>query len=209
MTSGLYERTEKWKIKNKLAHNTPEAKEKHKQTAIKQYSDPEQIEKARKSHLGKQPNLGKKHSKEAKEKSSKTQKKKYQDPEYKEKHRQAQNKAWENPKSREKARKSAIKRIENHYGVCLPNYNPKACEYFLLFDEMYNTKGRYAVYGNGEYLIKELGYFPDYINFDLKLIIEYDEGHHFENGVLRERDVQRQQEIQKHFPDFEFFRIKE
>jgi very-short-patch-repair endonuclease len=75
---------------------------------------------------------------------------------------------------------------------------------------MYNTKGRYAVYGDGEYQIESLGYFPDYINFSLKLIMEYDESHHFdENGNLLERDVQRQKEIQDHFPDFEFRRIKE
>jgi hypothetical protein len=40
--------------------------------------------------------------------------------------------------------------------------------------------------------------------------MEYDESHHFdENGNLLERDVQRQKEIQDHFPDFEFRRIKE
>lgn len=115
-----------------------------------------------------------------------------------------------NPESVKKLRISALKRIEKNYGIATPSYNLSACEYFKSFDEQNNTKGRYAVYGDGEYLIEDLGYFPDYINFDLKLIIEWDEEHHFdENGNLNLKDVQRQQEIQKHFPDFEFRRIRE
>ena len=67
----------------------------------------------------------------------------------------------------------------------------------------------YACNGNGgEYHIKELGYFPDYINFDLKVIMEWDEKRHFdENGNLKKEDLVRQKEITNHFPDFEFIRI--
>jgi len=76
--------------------------------------------------------------------------------------------------------------------------------------EQNNTKGIYAMYGGGEYEIPNIWYFPDYINFDLKLIIECDEKRHFdENGNLLEKDIQRQKEIQEHFPDFTFRRIEE
>jgi hypothetical protein len=90
----------------------------------------------------------------------------------------------------------------------MPGYNKTACEYFKKFDEEHNTKGRYAMYGGGEYKIEELGYFVDYINFDLKLIIEWDEPRHYVNGQLRDKDIIRQEEIQKLYPYFEFRRIK-
>lgn len=102
-----------------------------------------------------------------------------------------------------------IKQIEQNYGICFPNYNPKACEFFKSFDDANNTKGHYAMCGGGELQISELGYFPDYINFEKKLIIEYDEPHHYdESGNLKEKDRIRQREIQKHFSDFRFERIK-
>ena len=103
-----------------------------------------------------------------------------------------------------------IKSIEEKNGFCYPNFNINACEFFKQFDEENNTKGRYAVYGGGEFFIKELGYFPDYINFEEKIIMEWDEEYHFdENGYLEEKDVQRQKEIQAFYPDFEFRRIRE
>lgn len=108
-----------------------------------------------------------------------------------------------------KLRIAAIRHIEKNYGIRFPSYNKRACEYFKKFDEAHNTKGKYAVYGGGEYKIEEFGYFVDYINFDLKLIIEYDESWHYINGKLREKDVKRQKEIQQVFHDFEFRRIKD
>jgi len=99
----------------------------------------------------------------------------------------------------------AIKRIEENHGICMPGYNKKACEFFKNYDEKNNTKGHYAVYGGGEHYIKELGYWPDYINFDKKIIIEFDEKYH--NKRL-EKDAIRQQQIQKLYPDFEFRRMK-
>lgn len=107
--------------------------------------------------------------------------------------------------SKRKLRIKRIKEIESKNGTIFPNYNKKACEYFKKFDVKNNTKGRYAVYGDGEYLIEELGYWPDYINFDMKLIIEWDEEYHKKQ---QEKDMIRQQEIQEYFPDFEFKRIE-
>lgn len=112
-------------------------------------------------------------------------------------------------KDKRNKRLAKIKRIEK-IGPCRPGFNIKACEYFRQFDEEHNTKGHYALYGGGEYKVKELGYFLDYINFDLKLIIEWDEkSHYHKNGKLRKKDIIRQKEIQMFFPDFEFRRIRE
>lgn len=98
--------------------------------------------------------------------------------------------------TKRKIRKTTIK----NYGFSFPHYNKKACEYFKKFDEENNTKG---LYGSNEYLIEELGYWPDYINFDMKLIVEWDEEYHFIKGKLR------QKEIQEYFSDFKFKRIRE
>ena len=83
-----------------------------------------------------------------------------------------------------------------------PNYNHKACNWLEIFDKTNNTKGKYATNG-GEFFIESLGYFLDYINHDLKIIMEWDEEHHFDaNGNLAERDLIRQQTIEKLFPDY-------
>lgn len=109
------------------------------------------------------------------------------------------------PETKLKMRKSAIKRVFLGNGK-LPAYNKQACEIFKQFDLQNNTKGRFAIYGDGEFYIQELGYWLDYINFDLKLIIEVDEKHHRKQ---QEKDLIRQQEIQNFYPDFKFVRFKD
>lgn len=111
---------------------------------------------------------------------------------------------------KKKQRLARIKQIEQNYGIAKPSYNIEASNFFKTFDEQNNTKGRYAVYGGGEYYISELGYFPDYINFEKKLIMEYDESKHYNrDGTLKQKDIVRQRQIQDHFPDFKFERIKQ
>ena len=109
-----------------------------------------------------------------------------------------------------KIRLAHIEYIKKNYGIVFPNFNKQACEFFKAFDEKYNTKGNYAVYGGGEYYIESLGYWVDYFNPDLKLIMEYDERKHYNNkGNLKPKDVRRQIEIQALYSDFEFRRIKQ
>lgn len=111
-----------------------------------------------------------------------------------------------------KIRIAKIKKIEESVangGQIQPAYSFQACKFFEQFDKDFNTRGQYATNG-GEYFIKKLGYWPDYINFDLKLIMEWDEEYHYDvDGNLREKDIRRQKEIQEHFPDFRFVRIRE
>jgi len=88
-------------------------------------------------------------------------------------------------------------------------YNPKACEFFRCFDIVHGIEGRHATNG-GEHFIPELGYWLDYFNKDIKLIMEWDESHHFlSDGSLRDKDVKRQQAIENHYKDFKFIRIKQ
>lgn len=116
------------------------------------------------------------------------------------------------PRSQEvvkKIRLAVIRRIENRKGSQVyPNWNPRACEYFEKWDIEHDTKGQHATNG-GEYKIKELGYWVDYINHDMKIIMEYDEKHHYHQDKLSEKDMKRQIEIQNYFKDYTFIRIKE
>lgn len=159
---------------------------------------------------------GKTHTEEAKRKIGEANK--GQIPWIKDKHHtketkkrisEAQKGRHHTEETKRKMRLSAIKRIKSKNRKVYPNYNNQACEYFKEFDEVNETEGRYAICDSGEYLIEELGYWPDYINFDLKLIIEWDESRHYVNGKLKEKDIKRQEEIKELFPDFEFRRIIE
>ncbi len=73
-------------------------------------------------------------------------------------------------KTKKKLRKIRIQQISdakfNGHQV-IPSWNPKACDYFEQFDKDNNTSGHHARNG-GEFHIKELGYWVDYINHDLK-----------------------------------------
>ena len=115
------------------------------------------------------------------------------------------------PQVRRRVRTQALRRIEQSLaedGQICPAYNRQACEFFRRFDEANDTDGQYATNG-GEYRVEGLGYFLDYINHDLKLIIEWDEEAHYRNGKLRQKDVRRQKEIQEQFPGYTFIRIRE
>lgn len=120
------------------------------------------------------------------------------------------NREWTD-EMRKNSRISTINWINVHknYGVrVVPGWSLKACEIFSKFDDEAKTSGQYAIKG-GEFYIEELGYWVDYINHDKKIIIEYDESFHYKDGQLREQDIRRQKEIQKHFSDYNFFRIRE
>ncbi len=147
------------------------------------------------------------------------------DPDYKEEQGRQSKKRWSDeayrsnmlqmlnrPEYKKKMRITKINQIQKQCaegGQAQPAFNLQACKFFKQFDEDFDTQGWHGT-NNGEYRIEVLGYFPDYINFDLKLIIEWDEESHYgANGNLKEKDVRRQKEIQEHFPDFRFIRIRE
>jgi hypothetical protein len=165
--------------------------------------DSESIKEWHRIHKHPRGMLNKIHSEETKEKQKVSRKK------YLKTHKHPMDGTHCSDETKTKLRLAKIKSIEKNYGQCWPSYNPEACEYFRQFDKDNNTKGQYAMYGGGEYKIESLGYFVDYINFDLKLIMEYDESRHYHlNGKLKKKDRIRQDEIQKVFSDFEFRRIK-
>ncbi len=109
---------------------------------------------------------------------------------------------------RKMCRLGALKRISKQKGQVSPSYNRKSIKFFKELDKNFNTKGIYAE-NPKEFHIKEQGFWADYINFDKKIIIEWDEESHYKNNLLIERDVSRQRIIQKIYPDFQFIRIRQ
>lgn len=101
-----------------------------------------------------------------------------------------------------KLRVSIINYIRKVCGDVHPNvgYNEKQ-----ILDKLEIEIG-YKVERN--YHIKELGYFLDGYCQELNLAIEVDEKHHYDNGVLKERDQKRQKEIEDYLK-CKFLRIKD
>jgi hypothetical protein len=77
-----------------------------------------------------------------------------------------------------------------------PNYNPNACKIINEYGNNNNYNFQHAENG-GEYYIKELGYWVDGYDKEKNVIIEIDEPRHYNSdGRLKERDANRQKEIQ-------------
>jgi len=106
-----------------------------------------------------------------------------------------------------KIRLSVLKDLENKNGILYPNYNFNGCKYF---NELMEQTGTYIQHAenDGEYHIKELGYWVDGYDKENNIVYEYDEKEHFVNGKLKEKDVRRQKEIED-FLSCKFIRIKE
>lgn len=152
---------------------------------------------------------GKKHSEETKRKISIAGKRRRHSEETKKKMSRVKKGIKLSEEHRQKLRAIVQRQIAGQIGGIpgQPFFNPIACEWFAEFDRINNTEGQYATNG-GEYYVEIYGYWLDYINFGKKIIIEYDEDYH-KLYRYHDRDIIRQQLIQKIFPEFLFMRIKE
>jgi len=109
---------------------------------------------------------------------------------------------------KQKIRLGNIKHLIDTKGVIQPNYNSEACKYFDQLNKKFKLNGQHAKNG-GEFLIKELGYWVDYYEGNLNLIIEWDEKRHYDiDGNLKRKDILRQKQIENHL-DCNLLRIKE
>lgn len=89
----------------------------------------------------------------------------------------------------------------------MPSYNEKGCIIFDNISEKNNIHIQHAMNG-GEYYIKELGYWLDGYDEINNVAYEFDEKHHFIKGKIREKDINRQEEVEKHLK-CKFIRIKD
>lgn len=114
------------------------------------------------------------------------------------------------PETRRKRRLWAIQKIQNQLidgGQVYPAYNPTACKLIDEYGKKHGLNFQHALNG-GEYFISQLGYWVDGYDEENNVVLEIDERHHFDsNGLLRERDVQRQKEIETYLK-CKFIRIK-
>ena len=77
---------------------------------------------------------------------------------------------------------------------------------YYWINKFYNYNFQHAMNG-GEFRIKELGYWVDGYDKKKNIVIEFYERRHYKlNGELKERDIEREQEIIEHL-NCEFVRI--
>jgi len=88
-----------------------------------------------------------------------------------------------------------------------PSYNKKGCDIFDEISKNENIHIQHAM-NEGEYHIEELGYWIDGYDAINNVVYEYDEKHHFIKGELRQKDLDRQKEIEN-FLNCKFIRIKD
>ena len=79
-------------------------------------------------------------------------------------------------------------------GYTFNNYNPSACKYFDILSEERGWELRHAENG-GEVVVN--GYFLDAYDKDRNIVVEYDEPNHFLGGKLKQKDVDRMNEIKQ------------
>jgi len=101
-------------------------------------------------------------------------------------------------------KKGMKKTMENKGKNWHPFFNRKAAGYFSKFNEENNTNGQHALNGGEKRIYNEGNIFLDYINDDLKLIIEYDESHH---KYQQEEDKAREIRIIEKLPEYKLIRI--
>jgi hypothetical protein len=100
--------------------------------------------------------------------------------------------------TRRKQRVSKIRYIIQQNGSIAPRYNKSACEYFDKLEKERRWSGLYAS-KNGEFYVKFLGYFVDYYEPVLNIVVEYDEPIHYNiDNSLKKRDHARMMEIVEH-----------
>ena len=93
-----------------------------------------------------------------------------------------------------KIRLSHIERRNKLTGQIVPGYNSDACKFFDFLNFHLGWQGFYAENG-GEFYIEELGYWVDYYEKNINLIVEWYEEHHYRGGKVRDKDVRRREDI--------------
>ncbi len=102
-------------------------------------------------------------------------------------------------KTRRKMRIAACKRVlQKIKNGRFSNSNPKEETYFRLLEQKNQWNGIYNGKCKTQYFIENLGYFVDYYEPSLNIVIEYDEPRHYINGNLKEKDIERMNKIKNH-----------
>ena len=96
--------------------------------------------------------------------------------------------------TRRKMRISTLKYLSNSKGQVVPRYNKDSIRIIEEFGEKHGYKFRHAENG-GEIFLKDLGYWLDAYDEQNNVVLEIYERRHYQNGMLSQRDAQREIEI--------------
>lgn len=77
------------------------------------------------------------------------------------------------------------------------NVGKKEGEYFVALEKEKDWNGVFYQKSGKQFLLEDLGYFLDYYEPNLNIVVEYDEPRHYVNGKLQPKDLQRMDEIKK------------
>lgn len=93
--------------------------------------------------------------------------------------------------SKEKMRLARLNFIKKHFGG--PSFNPKACEFIDKLNSQSGWNLKHALNGGEEWIC---GYSIDGFDSEKKIVFEYDEKHHYiSDGNLRQKDIEKQNNI--------------
>jgi hypothetical protein len=154
------------------------------------------------------PNFGKTHSEETKEKLSLLKKGVPLSQKQRNNIGLARIGKSHSDETKRKMRISKIQHIIEKNGNVAPRFNTDACKYFQNLENERKWNGLYAT-KNGEFFVKSLGYFVDYYEPNLNIVVEYDEPKHYNiDNTLKKRDLVRMNEI-KEYLHCKFLRYNE
>ena len=107
----------------------------------------------------------------------------------------------------ETSRNMIVKRLMD-YGIQI-GVNKQSCVFFDFLNKKLNWNGKHAFNNKTRWEHVECGYFLDFYEPNLNLIIEWDEErHYYVSGQLKEKDIQRQNNLIKKL-NCQFYRIRE
>jgi len=104
---------------------------------------------------------------------------------------------------RQKIRETKVEKLKQN--KIKPQYNEEACKLFDNLNERFNWNIQHAENGKEKYI--DCGYWVDGYESELNLVLEYDERHHFREGKLKEKDIEREEKIKSEL-NCKFVRIK-
>jgi len=88
------------------------------------------------------------------------------------------------------------------------NVGKQEGKYFDKLEKRFGWDGIYYKKSNKQFLISNLGYFVDYYEPHLNIVVEYDEPSHYRKGLLLQKDIKRMEEIKSNMK-CQFWRYNE
>jgi len=89
-------------------------------------------------------------------------------------------------------------RLQRNKNGWINNVGKNENNYFTKMEKERGWNGIYYGKSGKQYFLEHLGYWVDYYEPNLNIVVEYDEPRHYRYGILTERDMNRMKEIKSH-----------